>query len=310
MGNQGLKYAALAAVVVAVVLGILAYRMTVTAARVAKEQAKAELEAEQQAQGAQPSTLAVVALKPLAATRPIAEDDVALMPVSVVPERYFTQIENVVGRAPLIDVDVGAPVTPRYFRDSNILARIIPEGHQAMSLEISDIVAVGGFVRPGDEVDLLLFLRGTDTSTQARVLLEDVLVLAYEDKIIERPEGLSKQEGRPERRSRVRTAVVAVPEKETTKVMLAASVGEIRLALNRQTLEGEDALDNPTKDGGSPLPQLAQITPSPTPDAASREKTITLNELSRIAAKKRTRPRPRPYYIEVLRGSETERVRD
>ena len=307
MGNQGLKYAAVGAVVLAVILGVLAYRMTLTATQAAREQAKVDLQAERQGETAVATTLAVIALNPLAATRPITEDDVALMPVAVVPEHYFTRVEDVVGRAPLIDVDVGAPVTPRYFRDSNVLARIIPEGHKAMSLEISDVVAVGGFVRPGDEVDLLLFVRVGDTPAQSRILQRRVLVLAYEDRIIERPQGLTKEEGRPERRSRVRTAVVAIPEQDTTRVMLGASLGDIRLALHRQVLNGQDE----PGDADSPLPKA-----TPPPEVAKqqapgeKDQTITLQELTRIAAKKPDKPKPPPYVIEVFKGSATEKVRD
>ncbi len=308
MGNQGLKYAAMAAVLLAIVLGVLAYRATLSATAAAREQARQELQAEQQAAGMGPATLAVVAMKPLSASRAITNEDVALMPVAVVPERYFTRIEDVLGRAPMIDVDVGAPVTPRYFLDSNVLARIIPEQHQAMSVQITDVVAVGGFVRPGDEVDLLLFIREGDVPPQARVLLKKVLVLAYEDRIIERPEGLSQAEGRSERRSRVRTAVIAVPEQQTTKLLLAASLGEIRLALNRQTEESL-ASETTASDNESPLPLQTAGTPTPE-DTVAAEKIITLTELTRIAKKKPVRTRPSPYYIEILRGVESERVRD
>ncbi len=306
MGNQGLKYAAVGAVLLAVVLGVLAYRMTLSATQAARQQAQAEMEAEQEASSKRPTTLAVIALKPLAATRTISTDDVALMPVSVVPQRYFTRVEDVIGRAPLIDVDAGAPVTPRYFRDSNVLARIIPEHHQAMSLEISDVVAVGGFVRPGDEVDLLLFVRAADKPAQARVLLRDVLVLAYEDRIIERPQGLTEEEGRPERRSRVRTAVVAVPEKDTTRVMLGASLGEIRLSLKRQLVASGDQAG----DAASPLP-LAEPADKPAEQSPSeRDKVVTLEELTRIAAAKPKAVAPPPYIIEVFRGNESQKVRD
>ena len=313
MGNQGLKFAALAAVVLAVVLGVLAWRMSLSMADNARDAAKAEMQAQQdEKRGAQEqTTLAVIALKSLAATQEIGPDDVALKPISVVPERYFTKLEDVVGRAPLIDVDAGAPVTPRYFRDSNVLARLIPEGHKALSLEISDVVAVGGFVRPGDEVDLLLFLRGgSDSPPQSRILLSQVLVLAYEDQIIERPHGLSDAEGRKERRSRVRTAVVAIPQEQVTKIMLGASVGDIRLALRRQLVAGAEPETQNNPD--SPLP-LAQTPPPPQgkPDQKQQiaaEQPITLNELSRLAEKAPAKRKAPVYTVEVFRGSTAKKV--
>ncbi len=59
-----------------------------------------------------------------------------------------------VGRIPLVDVDAGAPITHRYFKEGNILAKVIPAGHQALALEVNEVIAAGGFVRPGDQVDV------------------------------------------------------------------------------------------------------------------------------------------------------------
>ena len=60
-------------------------------------------------------------------------------------------------------------------------------------------------------------------------------MLAYEERIIARPQGLKEEQGGPDQsRRRVRTAVLAVPEKETTRVMLGASLGEVRLSLRPQ----------------------------------------------------------------------------
>lgn len=309
MGNQGLKYAALTAVVLAIVLGVLAWRMSMSMTDQAREQARAEMAAQQQVSETQEeqTTLAVVALQALAATKTIGVDDVALKPVSVVPDRYFSRVEDVIGREPLIDIDAGAPVTPRYFRDTNVLARLIPDGHKAMSLEISDVVAVGGFVRPGDEVDLLLFVRGSDGPPQSRILLPRALVLAYEDRIIERPQGLSEEEGRNARRSRSRTVVVAIPDEQTTKVMLGASLGEVRLALHRQMLAVSE-----TDEGDSVLPPAEpEATPSPDQTDKQRlaaEQAITLQELTRLAEKKPSRPKPPAYTVQVFRGSDMQKV--
>lgn len=313
MGNQGLKLAALAAVVLAVILGVLAWRMSVSMTENAREDAQAQVQEQQQQnlQEQEPTTLAVVALRPLAATRTIGADDVALKPVAVVPERYFAEVEDVLGREPLIDIDAGAPVTPRYFRDANVLARLIPDGHKAMSLEISDVVAVGGFVRPGDEVDLLMFLRGDTGTPQSRILLRRVLVLAYEDRVMERPSGLSESEGGNDRRRRTRTAVLAIPDDKTTKVMLGVNLGSLRLALHRQMVAG--AQDEPANPDGSPLPAAsaqpdASAAGKPEQSEIDSEQPITLAELSRLAKKKPAKPTPRPYTIQVFRGSEAQKV--
>lgn len=232
MSSTALKVIAAVTVALALLLALVGYR-------VSRQYAENADKATQVAQT--PQTLAVVALRPLAAYKIIDKDAVALVPLAVAPTDFFTNLDEVVGRVPLVDVDAGAPVTGRYFKEGNAVARIIPAGHQALSLEVNDVIAVGGFVRPGDVVDVLVYLRtGSGVpETQARVLLPASRVLAFEERVIDRPQGLKAEEGgSADARRRVRTAVLAVPETETTRVMLGASLGEIRLALRGQAQEG------------------------------------------------------------------------
>lgn len=292
MSGSSLKIAALVAVLLAIVLGGLAWRATLQATEEAKR------EAVEAAMATVPEVesraLAVVALKPLQANKPVPAESVAVKPVPVVPESYYTAVDDVVGRVPLLDIDAGAPVTPRYFKDSNILARLIPENHRAISIEVSDVVAVGGFVRPADRVDLLLYVRDQNQRQQSRVLLRDVLVLAYEERIIERPQGIEDQGPRNTQRGRLRTAVVAVPEKEVTRVMLGASVGDIRLALIRQEID--------LAKEESTLPQV-----SPTPTQIDPALPVTLEELAFIkkpTPTPRAKPVPRTYTVDVFRGGD------
>jgi pilus assembly protein CpaB len=282
MSSTTLKIVAVVAVLLAVILAIVGFRISRDFAEQA-QQAQVQVQQQEVQQ-----TLAVVALRPLAAYQPIARDAVALVPVSVVPVNPYNSIDDVVGKVPLVDVDSGAPVTQRYFKEGNVLARIIPSGHQAVSVEINDVVAVGGFVRPGDIVDVLLFLRGGAglDQPQSRVLLESARVLAYEERIIDRPEGI-KEDG-SQQRSRVRTAVLAVPETDTTKLMLGASLGDLRLALHSQAAPaGEAAV-------------AAAATPPKSP-----EKAIGLAELARLKRASDAPPRPT---VEVLRGGSREVV--
>ncbi len=299
--STGMKIAAAVMAVVAVALGVLvanSYRQSTAEAEAARAAAEA-----QQAQV--PQTLAVVAVKPLEAYQAIPRDALTLVPVSVAPAKYFTNLDEVVGRIPLVDVDAGAPVTPRYFSEGNALARVIPDGHQALSLEINDVISVGGFVRPGDIVDVLLYLRGGSgvASAQARVLLKKARVLAYEDRIIDRPDGLEDTET-PDNRRRVRTAVLAVPETEATRVMLGMSMGELRLALHGAA--PATRAPEPTSDSGLPLTAeaVAAIEATKVPD-----QVISVEELARIKPPPATvNARPARPSIEVIRGADVSRI--
>ncbi|MBV59981.1 MAG: Flp pilus assembly protein CpaB [Nevskiales bacterium] len=289
-----MKILAIVMLVIAGLAGLVAYRISVEYARTPQPLPEASEQEE-----VAPTTLVVVALQPLAANVQIRRDDVALTPVTIAPAHYFANVDDVVGRVPLVDIDAGAPVTPRYFRDANVLARIIPAGSKAMSLQIDEVVAVGGFVRPGDTVDVLVFLRGSGTQdAQARYLLRSALVLGYEERVIDRPEGVD--ESSSTRRQRIRTAVVAVPEADVTRVMLGANLGELRLALHGQGTTEEDG----GQTTGLPLaPDAVKAVSDQAADVITREELIGIDKKT-PATERRVRP---PVY--VYRANELESVR-
>lgn len=311
MSSNAARIVAVVAILLTVILAVLGWRVSQQYAEKsdrAQAQVKAQVETKQV-----PKILAVVAVQPLAAYQKIAKDAVVLAEVSVAPRDYYTNLEDVIGREPLVDVDQGAPLTTRYFAEGNVLAKAIPFGYQAVSVEVSDVIGVGGFVRPGDMVDVLLFLKGSgDVETaQARVLLENTRVLAYQELLVDRPEGLKEQE-QTDRNSgrRQRTAVLSVPDKDTTKLMLGASQGELRLALHGIAKEGDLAAAATSTDAGAAtvgaLPMSDQAKAA---EAAKKvpDKVITLPQLSRVGAapadKTRTVVRER---VIIYRGSEVE----
>jgi pilus assembly protein CpaB len=284
MSSTALKIIAAVTVALAVILALIGYKVSRQYAENAEKASRDSASA--------PQTVAVVALKPLAAYKAIDKESVALVPLAVAPMDFFTNLDEVVGRVPLVDVDAGAPVTGRYFKEGNAVARIIPPGHQALSVEVNDVIAVGGFVRPGDVVDVLVYLRtGSGVpETQARVLLPAARVLAFEERVIDRPQGLKADEGGPDNRRRLRTAVLAVPDGETTKVLLGASMGEIRLALRGQ---------NPQAAGTETV-----ASPEATPD-----KIVTAAELGQMKAKlAAAKPKQEQPKVTVYRGSEVHTV--
>ncbi|HEY9545708.1 MAG TPA: Flp pilus assembly protein CpaB [Solimonas sp.] len=308
MSSTALKIFAAVSVLAAIILAAVGYRMSREYAQ------KSETAQQQVKQKEAEQTLAVVAVKPLAAYQPIARDAVALVPVSVKPTDPFTTLDEVVGKQPLIDVDAGAPVTRRYFREGNLLARAIPAGYQAISISVTDVLAVGGFLRPGDIVDILIYLHGAEgiDKPQARVLLENVRVLAYLEQVVDRPQGVDDKDDKRQQRQTQRTAVLAIADKDTTKLMLGASLGDLRLALHGQA--EEDARLAAATNGTAPAPnaETAATTASATQSTAKAgaantqpDKAITSEELGRIKPLYRGPPSAR---IEIIRGDDRSTV--
>ena len=315
MSSNAARIVAVVAILLTLILAVLGWRVSQQYAE-RSEKAQAQVKAQAETKQA-PKILAVVAVQPLAAYQKIAKDAVVLAEVSVAPRDYFTNLEDVIGREPMVDIDQGAPLTTRYFAEGNVLAKAIPFGFQAVSVEVSDVIGVGGFVRPGDMVDVLLFLKGSGDveSSQARVLLENTRVLAYQELLVDRPEGLKEQE-QSERNAgrRQRTAVLAVPDKDTTKLMLGASQGELRLSLRGLAKEGELAQAATSTEpatltvGALPISAEAKAAE----DAKKvPDKVITLQQLSRVQSapaekeKEKARTVVRQRVI-IYRGSEVE----
>lgn len=242
MSSSALRTFAFALIVLAVLFGVIAYVMS---RQIDRGPDAAAVEPVPQSSRA----LAVVAIRPLAAYQAITREDVSLVPISVEPTHYYTDVADVIGRTPVRTVATGLPVTEQAFGGRNALAEAIPPGTQAMSLEISEVTAVGGFVQPGDFVDVLLYLRATGgqvSHSQARVLIRDVRVLAHAQQLIN-GEQASSPTG-DSRGRRERTVVLAVPQTATTRVMLGASLGELRLALRAPVATGgPDAAPDPTR---------------------------------------------------------------
>lgn len=331
MSSTALKTLAVILVVAAAVLGFVAYYFSQ-----GLTEAPETAEREQVPQPAENQVLAVVATRRLPPYQPIAPEAVALLPISVQPPQHFTDVGEVVGRTPLRAVPVGSPVTEEAFGKANTLSQAIPAGSQAMSLEISDVIAVGGFVRPGDMVDVLVYIRASGREvedSQARVLLENARVLGYDERLINVDAEPADDNGNDRQQRRQRTAVVAVPVEDTTRVMLGASLGELRLSLRGEPEPRVDVVDvgaaaagdaeaaAATPEALAPSAQQAAAQPDEATDKRdegesdsekSEERVITLRELTAIKDKRKDdkdQPKPPPRaVIEVYMGTDSHRI--
>ncbi|MDB5974817.1 MAG: Flp pilus assembly protein CpaB [Nevskia sp.] len=332
MSSNLIKIIAAVFVVLAIILAFVGYRMS-------HEYADSANKASQQAQvqpAVAPQIQVVVATQPLLANLPIDRGSLKVVGADVAPKDYYANIDDVAGRTPLIDIDAGTPITPRLFKENNLLAKIVPAGSKAVSLLLSDVIGVGGFVRPGDVVDVLIYLHNDQGNkvdpAQARILLKDALVLASDDHIVTPPAGAdtkAQQQQQQQQQRHERTVVVAVPDQEVTRVMLGASMGEVRLALHGQVPDQTQAAaaqapagsqtdtaaapaavaGAPTPVSGGSLPQAAPATAAaakPGVDQQLPDQPYTSAELARLKP-----PHPAkgaPQGIVIYHGSKASTV--
>lgn len=309
MSSNAIKIIAIVFVVLAVILAVIGYKMTRNYAETATKATQ-----QIQAQVANQQTLVdvVVAVKPLLADQPITTDDVKVVGVAVPPPDFYKNVDDVVKRVPKIDVDIGTPLTPRIFGEQDPLAKLLPAGHKAVSLVLSDVIGVGGFVRPGDVVDVLVYLHNDQTNkvdpAQARILLQDALVLASDERVIQPPTATSQQQpgqqpSPQQQQRRERTVVVAVPDDQVTRVMLGASMGEVRLALHAPPADQNQVA---AAVSAGPLAQNQAAPAKPSAEAPMPDLPYTSAELAKL---KPQRPAGHaPVGIVIYRGSKASTV--
>lgn len=247
--------------------------------------------------------MVVVAKQSLPAKQPVLSTMVSLERVGVMPDGAFTSLDQVVGRSPVRAVGRGQALTEVDFVQLS-LAEALQPGELAVAIKTDLVTGVGGFLQPADRVDVLLYLRQDRKdviSAQAQLLLSRIRLLCY-------GESCSRFQGQPMLKASnqvsataaqdgaARTAVLAVPEKVLTRLMLGASAGDLRLALR-----GMEAMDS-DEDGATP--RIARVTME-----VKKTQALSLAELAGTRTAVRVKQRNRPAVVaEVIRGTQVERL--
>lgn len=223
--------------ILALVLAIGALSMAYWGYKLNQRQIVAQHTAGASAGGGQSPAAAqvVVAVQRIEPGHVITAGDVKLAPVSVRPEGSVTALAEVLGKTPTLPVAAGETLDARHFVVPSALARSVAAGERAVAIRVDEVIAGGGFLQAGDHVDVLLYLRGGNgevRATSAQVVLRHVRVLAYGDNVGPKTSAVPGVAPRQETSAvKSRAAVLAVPAADTARLMLAASAGDLRLAV-------------------------------------------------------------------------------
>lgn len=173
------------------------------------------------------------------------------MPVGTVPDDAFDTTDKVVGQIATFtmlrgDIVRGARLA-EHLGGSTLASLIAPE-KRAISVRVDDVVGVGGFLLPGNRVDVLATKKlGNNNNAEAQTILEDLRVLAVD-------QTASTDKTQP---VVVRAVTLEMTPEETEILVKAQSEGKLQLALR-------NPLDNQKK----PEPakeEVAVIAPAPAP---------------------------------------------
>jgi pilus assembly protein CpaB len=114
------------------------------------------------------------------------------------------------------------------------LSALVKKGMKAVTIRVNDVEGVGGFVLPGDRVDVVLTRQIEKGSATTEVVLQDARVLAV-DQIADE---------RAAKAAIAKSVTLEVTTVQAQKVWLAASVGNLSLLLRKA---GETARVNTRK---------------------------------------------------------------
>ncbi|OAI94641.1 Flp pilus assembly protein CpaB [Pseudomonas putida] len=230
----------------------------------------------------------VVLRRDVAANQPLNPDDLAVERLLVAPAGSFQTLEQVAGRSPRRDLPAGTWLEESSFEAGGPLARMIEPGERALTVAVDEVSGAAGYLRPGDYVDVLVFLREeTDNPlASAQVVVPALRVLSVGQQIGVARDGRSAEPVDPDpkvreekRRTPARTVVLAVPEVLASRLTLAAQAGKLGLTVRsaEETSLADFWADPKTAvraadDANRQLyrfNQLAMTAPAPVPVAAS-----------------------------------------
>lgn len=181
-------------------------------------------------------TPVVVARHDLPALTVISKDDLVIELLHTAPAGSYPKPEALIGQRVWVAVPAGSILSAALMEPGGPLARTIRSDERAMAIAVDEVIGGGGFVLPGDYVDVMLFVKdqqGTDRIVSAQVVLPGVRVLTYGEQIAVANDGQARNAGDPKDKTPrpPRTAVLAVPAEAASRLMLASQAGSLRLAV-------------------------------------------------------------------------------
>jgi pilus assembly protein CpaB len=144
------------------------------------------------------------------------------------------------------------------------LSAVLAEGMKAVSIRVNDVQGVAGFVLPGDRVDIMLS-RSQNNQAFVDVLLQNIKVLAIDQSADDQKENPTV----------AKAVTVEVSTFDAQKLTLAASVGQLSLALREVAANTGEATQRVSLSdlGGATVAAPAPGAPTPAPAAVAAPST-------------------------------------
>jgi pilus assembly protein CpaB len=206
------------------------------------------------------TTPVVVATAALGVGQTLHPEDLKVVdwPKTLMPQATpFDKTNSLVGRVTQSEVLPGEPILAEKLAPMDAtggLALLIPDGKRGITVAVSEIKGVAGFIKPGAHVDVLATfeanIQGEKNEHVTKTVLQDVLVVAAAQEMMrEKPLASVEETGESEKDKPsedkkekltgdvkiVSSVTLALSPLEAQKLALAEETGSIRLVLRRDT---------------------------------------------------------------------------
>ena len=198
----------------------------------------------------------VVAKEPIAAGTTLTGDMLSTreLPSDAVGAGSLSSSDAAVGQLTVQFIAEGEPVLSSKLvgsdvRSGDAIVYIIPEGMRGMSINVNEVIAVGGLVLPGDHVDIFWLPDNPLTDSEGAMLLaENIEVLAVATILADiaptASTGAGEEDGEEAAQDRVRgsdaelipnaaTMTLVLTPEQVARIFCAESGGSIRLAVRQ-----------------------------------------------------------------------------
>jgi pilus assembly protein CpaB len=219
----------------------------------------------------------VVAAKDISLGSVLSEENLTLVdwPKANRPQGSCESITELKGRVVITKLVAGAPLLAAELAAPGSgagLVALIPPGMRAMSIKVDEVIGVSGFILPNSYVDVIGVEMKQEKSDKVETILKKIKVLAIAQETFTE-EGKAKV---------VRTVTLQLKPEQGEKLALQTNKGNVHLVL-RNPMEEE------------------QVQVAVKPQAPRKHKPVLQ---SKVAI-----PKLGPFDVEVIRGSEREKLR-
>jgi pilus assembly protein CpaB len=173
----------------------------------------------------------VVATKPLRYGMELNVDALREIPWSqeALPRGAFNKISDILSggkRVVLAPVEINEPLLSLKITGAGqraTLSSLVTEGMKAVTIRVNDVEGVGGFVLPGDRVDVVLTRQTDKEKASTEIVLQNVRVLAVDQ----------SADTSADKPTVAKAVTLEVSTDQAQRVWLASSVGNLSLLLRK-----------------------------------------------------------------------------